>query len=436
MDASSVLDMLRPLVLVVDARGGIVGAHGGLGGFLGHDVPGLVGTPVLDLVAPCDRAEVASFFTDGPGAAPRTTLLPLPYRVRALAPDGSVHAVDVIPTGRPHDPDSPGWVVLLVPIALHGGPSRLLEALLDREPRSTVKRMIAEELCFEHHEWESRLLVVDLPEGRVTPDGSDEYGLADVVERSLAAGWQPWRQVGRGVGTYDVPLLDAPAPIRDAAAAGWSCVEAVPVHAQGDLAAVLVLMTRGITCSPFECTRTNVETRLRGLADVCRLLYARWRDEDRRLAEASTDPLTGLSDLATLEAALAAERGAIGVVRIDVDHFAAVNEQYGRAVGDRVLVEVGRRISSACRRDDVVARVGGDEFVVLLRNVDEVIARRICRRILDEVRLPLTFVGGPRHVSVSLGLAMAGHADDLMADADRAMAVAKRDGRARLVLAS
>jgi diguanylate cyclase (GGDEF)-like protein len=92
---------------------------------------------------------------------------------------------------------------------------------------------------------------------------------------------------------------------------------------------------------------------------------------------------------------------------------------------------VSRGLLTKKRRDDVVARFGGDEFVVLLRRVDEVIARRICRRIVDEVRLPLSLVDGPRYVSVSLGLAMDGAGGDLVEQADRAMLAAKRGGRAR-----
>ena len=73
---------------------------------------------------------------------------------------------------------------------------------------------------------------------------------------------------------------------------------------------------------------------------------------------------------------------------------------------------------------------------MLLRCVDDVIARRICRRIVDDVAIPLSLgVPGPRHISVSLGLALDAGTGDLVEVADQAMLVAKREGRARLVTA-
>lgn len=436
MDPGKVLGLLRPLVLVVDGWGTIAEAHGGCGGFLGYDLDALAGRNVLELVDPAEHDEVASYFVESAGGVPRTTLLPLPFRLTMLDAFGITHAVDVIPTGRPHDPEVNGWVVVLVPLSMQAGPSRSLDAELGGADRQDVKKLLAEELQIDNAEWVTRLFLVDLPSRLVTGGRADDFGLLSTIERAVARGWSPWTEVGHGVGEFDVPIGTAPTGVQTLAFDhGWSLVEAAPIVLDGEVVAAYIRLSRPFDQSPFDSVRTNVETRIRGLVDVTRLLYSRWRDQDVLMAAARTDPLTGLANRDAFTDALADSGESVAVVYIDIDHFKAVNDEWGHAVGDQVLCEVAKRISSACRRDDVVARVGGDEFVVLLRCVDDVIAGRICRRIIDEVAIQLNLPVGPRHVSVSLGLAIDPLAGDLVEQADQAMLAAKRQGRARLASA-
>ena len=436
MEPAKVLELLRPLIVVVDGWGGISAVHGGCGGFLGHDLDALVGTNVLDIVAEAERDETALYFLSQAGEAIRTTLLPLPFRVKLVAANGAEHPVDVIPTGRPHDPDVNGWVAVLVPLSMQAGPSRSLDAELAGASRHEVKQLLAEELAIDNADWVTRLFLVDLPGGEVTGGRVDEFGLSGVLERAVRDGWEPWCLGGTGEGEFEVALELAPMEVQQFAdEGGWNLIESAPVVLDGELIAAFVRLSRAFDRSPLESVRTNVESRIRSLVEVTQLLYGRWRTQDELMVAATTDPLTGLANRDALMAALAQAERSVAVLYIDVDHFKGVNDIWGHAIGDRVLVEVTRRISAACRRDDVVARVGGDEFVVLLRHVDEVIARRICRRIIDEVRLPLGLAEGPRHVSVSVGLAMDPLAGDLIEQADQAMLAAKRQGRARLVSA-
>ncbi len=429
------LQLLRPVIVVVDGWGRIGAVHGGFGGFLGHDLDNLVGTNVLDLVAECERDDVASHFVSHQDDVLHTSALPLPFRVKLLDATGGEHPVDVIPTGRPDDPDVNGWVVVLVPLSLQAGPSRSLDAELAGATRLEVKQRLAEELAVDNAERTSRLFVIDLPSGEVTGARSDEHGLVDVLRQAVRDGWEPWQSTARDNGCQ-VALDDAPP---DLAAVlqhgGWNVIEAVPVVLDDELVAAFVRLSRVPTRPSLDASTTNVESRMRGLVEVTRLLYGRWRAQDELVTAATTDPLTGLSNRDALTEALAQRERSVAVLYIDIDHFKGVNDIWGHTIGDRVLVEVSRRISAACRRDDVVARVGGDEFVVLLRHVDEVIARRICRRIIDEVRLPLGLVEGPRHVSVSVGLALDPLAGDMVEQADQAILAAKRQGRARLVTA-
>ncbi|MBX3313363.1 MAG: diguanylate cyclase [Actinobacteria bacterium] len=156
------------------------------------------------------------------------------------------------------------------------------------------------------------------------------------------------------------------------------------------------------------------------------------RDEDqRRLAHQAThDPLTGVGNRAALvqrlEAALATGRETgrrVAVLYADLDGFKDVNDRYGHDHGDRLLIEVARRIRSAVRAGDLVARSGGDEFVVVcedLESVDQaaVIAENVHAAVEDEP-VELGDVGLP--VAMSVGVALA---DPVLDDADRLLRVA------------
>lgn len=174
-----------------------------------------------------------------------------------------------------------------------------------------------------------------------------------------------------------------------------------------------------------------------------RLLRLR-RQRDELRIQAETDPLTGLANrraiMRELNALVRQAQVAgtpLAVAFIDVDHFKSINDRLGHADGDRVLVAVAGVIRDTIRRSDRVARMGGEEFLVVLPGADAGHGRQLLERICSRIRgvcLRLQLDAPP--VTASAGLTWLG-ADpdgivDLLDRADAAMYVAKRAGRNRI----
>ncbi|WP_455208689.1 putative bifunctional diguanylate cyclase/phosphodiesterase [Kaarinaea lacus] len=117
---------------------------------------------------------------------------------------------------------------------------------------------------------------------------------------------------------------------------------------------------------------------------------------------------------------------------IDLNRFKDVNDTLGHHVGDELLLEISKRLKSNLRKYDTVARMGGDEFALILRNIKPEKARLIAEKILKEIEVPIEAGGHKLFVSGSMGIAMfPGHGDDvqmLLKKADVAMYAAKRAG--------
>lgn len=154
---------------------------------------------------------------------------------------------------------------------------------------------------------------------------------------------------------------------------------------------------------------------------------------------ASTDMLTGLPNRRAFfdHAARAGKDDGGVVLMLDVDHFKRVNDVYGHAVGDTCLQAVARRVEQLIRRDDIVGRLGGEEFGIYLVDVSIEMAREIGERLARGVRITATELREEIAVTISVG-AVPSHAADSLAEllvrADEALYAAKAEGRARLVL--
>jgi diguanylate cyclase (GGDEF)-like protein len=190
----------------------------------------------------------------------------------------------------------------------------------------------------------------------------------------------------------------------------------------------------------------RVEQRTRELAEanaeLRRQADERERAEQKLKHDALHDALTGLPNRVLmrdrLEHALARFRRdhnqAFGVLYMDLDRFKVINDSMGHAVGDALLIEVGRRIVASLREEDTVARLGGDEFAVLLpgvRNASD--ASIVAKRLIAALAVPVQAEGKELFTSTSIGVALSDprykQPDEMLRDADAAMYRAKSNGR-------
>jgi diguanylate cyclase (GGDEF)-like protein len=179
------------------------------------------------------------------------------------------------------------------------------------------------------------------------------------------------------------------------------------------------------------------------IAGTFRDLSERRRFEHRLAYAAAHDPLTGLPNRERLFEVLAdrsAARSPVAVLFCDLDDFKVVNDTLGHAVGDRVLRTIADRLLAVSRSNDVVGRLGGDEFLVVCGGVQsETEACEIAERISEAIHEPIVIAGREYRISASIGISMrdgekATRAGDLVLEADLAMYRAKEAGRCHIEL--
>ncbi len=246
-----------------------------------------------------------------------------------------------------------------------------------------------------------------------------------------------------GVPPIDEPTLiarsEASAPVKMVLEAfEVTHVAFVPVRSRGTMLGLLVATWS--TTTP-DAADVQLEERLRGLADqaASALENARLLETVRR--QALHDGLTGLpnqalfADRVRLALARAQRSGdELTIAVLDLGRFKTVNDSLGHACGDELLIEVGRRLQASVREIDTVARMGGDEFTLLLPGPDgAAAAEQIAARMLAAFEDPFEVSGHLLRVSPSIGFALhpqhGDELDDLLKRADAAMYQAKASGR-------
>ncbi|MFM2077791.1 MAG: hypothetical protein RJA49_1681 [Actinomycetota bacterium] len=189
----------------------------------------------------------------------------------------------------------------------------------------------------------------------------------------------------------------------------------------------------------YDLRATKIED---GVSNTWRDASGRHAMEERLSHLATHDPLTGLANRAAmvdeLKRALnagARSRRDTGVIMLDLDRFKYVNDSLGHTVGDRLLQAAAERLQTVVRAGDLVARPGGDEFVVVMRDLesaDEAIG--VATRIVQEFRSPFAAAGHQLLATASVGVSVStelASADGLLREADTAMYRAKEGGRDR-----
>lgn len=210
-----------------------------------------------------------------------------------------------------------------------------------------------------------------------------------------------------------------------------------------------------VTCK--DGSQKMIHFRLRSLGDNLILVY--WDvTEHRQLVHqlrmlADTDELTGLGNrrrfLAESEGVLRRAREAgtpVALLMIDLDFFKAINDHFGHTVGDLMLQEVADKCRRTLREQDLLARLGGEEFAALLPGVGEAEALRVAQTLRNFVAAaPMMIEGRPIPATVSIGVAVldgqaaradastSGDLSDLLRRADEALYAAKRSGRNRVM---
>lgn len=181
-------------------------------------------------------------------------------------------------------------------------------------------------------------------------------------------------------------------------------------------------------------------TFLRAVGNVLTGAIERNRIDDDIRHAALHDTLTGLPNrvllLDRMESALARAfrmHTKVAVMVVDLDDFSAVNDMFGRRAGDQLLAAVARRLQKALRSEDTLARLAGDEFVVVCERIEDLATISvIAQRIVDTLAQPFVLDDGTAQVSASVGIAVGSDlgddVDQLLRQADAAMYLAKQDG--------
>jgi diguanylate cyclase (GGDEF)-like protein len=214
---------------------------------------------------------------------------------------------------------------------------------------------------------------------------------------------------------------------------------AVPIRVRRELWGALLVVAR-----PDEHIPLDVEERLTIFADLVGLAITNTDTSARLLAQATGDPLTGLLNHRAFQERVESEVGRaqrygrpLALVLLDLDHFKLVNDAYGHQAGDAALMQAARLLEMGARAGDVLGRIGGDEFALLLPETTAAGALPIAERWAEQFRAAP--VGVANHLTMSAGICDLTHANgsqELLRFADGALYWAKNQGRDTVVVYS
>ena len=246
-------------------------------------------------------------------------------------------------------------------------------------------------------------------------------------------------------GQCRLPLDSPEAFSSEAFLAAFSEARSPAIHSRAiGNADTLTGMLLAFETSPVGPPAEALESSLQSAAQLAYVAIEHWRFYEDLKHRAHHDSLTGLPNRILMEERLAqslheaeATRQMLAVLSVDVDRFKRLNDTIGHRSADIVLAEIAARIQKTLRAGDVVARMGGDEFMVIVSNVQKTVeVDEVSSRILDAIRQPMLVGGKAVSPTASLGSALfpgdAGDSDSLRRKAEGAMRCAKSLGRNRM----
>ena len=415
-DAIEMIAVLRPDTTIAFVNGAVRT-------LLGYEPDEVIGRSVVEFLHEDDLQRALFGFTawHDDGAIPRGT-----DTHRLLHADGTWHpiSIGVVATEQHGEPC----------LALYARPadhSKALEAVMNGLLTGSDHHQMFRPLV-DVFDWKANDSQIAI--AWYEPDGAHRLatsGLPRALTGAEAAPGAPWdraRRLGEAVHDPDGSSLDPrrSALAREHGRAGlW--IEPVPDEATGVPALITVFGGQG--GMPAEIHGYGMD-----LAKSHVDLILRWSHQVSRLdAAAHTDELTGLPNRRSLFDLLDQDQLGGALLFCDLDRFKPVNDHFGHAVGDEVLRQVATRLRSAVREGDVVARTGGDEFVVLAHGASEAEARDLAARVVDAFDPPFVVDGRDIEVGISIGVARADQPldDEALARADRAMLEDKARHRRR-----
>lgn len=430
-----VLSLVRATILVTDRNGTILRAHGGGGRPLGYAPKQLEGHNGMEFIAPQDHQVMADMYL-GVARLP-IVANPEPFPLHIVGPDGITRVWDCVPGGFAAD-DVDGWIVTLT-CRKDQNPSI---AAMDCFVAGGSPVEIANAVAHRYHEnshdgWRKTALVLYRsirPDGSVAPwravqrPATTDQNLSEALEACIDDPDAVWNHLGPG-----------------SAVSGCALPELLETAAANAGVPYCTVLAAGIgTVARIAFVRlSNFEYELQGnnkLADqaINTVLQQAFEAERARVLldqAMRTDPLTGIANRLHFEEVVAGTKDAVqhAALFVDIDRFKTVNDTFGHGVGDEALREVARRLVESCRPHDMVARIGGDEFGIVLRNVTDNEAHEIAERIRKSMQAPFALDQGPGSITVTVGVAPpTQHAslEDLVRQADHAMLADKAISRA------
>ncbi len=386
------------LIHELDETGVILRTEGKVFEITGRQPHEVIGQSVLEHIDPDGFDDAIRVWLEVMAGPPGTTRT---GRQRVVRPDGTTIWVESTTIKRVAPDGTVTGTVICHDLTERRKQESALRAsqlefrlLADQVPGAVFRANREQELTFRNDRWDELL----------GPDGASAEHLHDIVHMDDRPGFdEQMRLLGSG-------------PSLSTAAFEVRSRDGERVYA--------------ITCRPVLDLLNESLSFVGAVADVTTTVELRER--------ADHDPLTGLRNRASvlerLEMALDDHRDEVVVVFVDLDGFKVVNDTYGHAVGDRMLIEVAARLRESVRPDDVVGRFGGDEFVLVLKTT-ELDDESIIQRLEQTVSRPISWPGGSWQPTVSLGLARPDTDEDIatiLRRADRAMFVVKRQRKLRL----